>query len=318
MRRAGQSEGAKPVKILGRSTVPFLLAAAAVPAWSGLYAQEQEQAEGANPITVTGEGMPADLKGLPKGPEVKGIISARRGGQMQVTTADGNSVGVLVSQATDIRSSGGFLGLDKDRLGADSLLNGLPVTVKTVQWSGGLVATQVRLSNKNLATASMIHNGTAQKFGEHDTAIAQNAAATEALRGRVGDIDQYNIKGTTNIYFDTGKWALSREEEAQLCAAADQAKAMDNALLLVVGYTDAVGDEDYNQGLSERRAGKVVNHLQQKCGWAPYRMLTPTGMAEADPAADNNTAAGKAQNRRVAVNILVSKAVDGIQSGGSD
>jgi outer membrane protein OmpA-like peptidoglycan-associated protein len=116
-----------------------------------------------------------------------------------------------------------------------------------VQWGGGLVATQVRLKNKNLATASMIRNGTAQRFGEHDTAIAQNAAATEALRGRVGDIDKYNIKGTTNIYFDTGKWALSREEEAQLCAAADQAKAMDNALLLVVGYTDAVGGEDYNQ-----------------------------------------------------------------------
>ena len=77
--------------------------------------------------------------------------------------------------------------------------------------------------------------------------------------------------------------------------------------------TDSVGNEDYNQVLSERRAGKVVNVLQQKCGWAPYRMLTPTGMAEADPAADNSTAAGKAQNRRVTVNILVSKAVDGIE-----
>ena len=303
------------MKILGRSTVPLLLAAAAVPAWSGLSAQVQGQVESANPITVTGE-APADLTALPKGPEVKGIISARRGGQIQVTTADGNSTAILVSRTTDIRSSGGFLGLDKNQLGADSLLNGLPVTVRTVQWSGGLVATQVRLSNKNLATASMIHNGTAQRFGEHDAAIAHNAAATEALRGRMGDIDKYNIKGTTNIYFDTGKWALSREEESQLCAAAEQAKAMDNALLLVVGYTDAVGSEDYNQVLSERRAGKVVNYLQQHCGWAPYRMLTPTGMAEADPAADNNTAEGKAQNRRVAVNILVSKAVEGIQQQG--
>jgi OmpA-OmpF porin, OOP family len=303
------------VNILRRSAVPFLLAAVAVPAWSGLSAQEQVQAEGANPITVTGE-IPADLTKLPKGPEVQGIISARRGGLMQVTGANGNSTAILVSQATDIRSSGGFLGLDKNKLGADSLLNGLPVTVRTVQWSGGLVATQVRLSNKNLATASMIRNGTAQRFGEHDVAIARNAAATEALRGRVGDIDKYNIKGTTNIYFDTGKWALSREEEAQLCAAADQAKGMDNALLLVVGYTDAVGSEDYNQVLSERRAAKVVNYLQQKCGWAPYRMLTPTGMAEADPAADNSTAEGKKQNRRVAVNILVSKAVEGLEQQG--
>lgn len=303
------------MKNFGRSTVPLLLAAAAVPAWSGLSAQVQEPAQGADPITVTGE-LPADLTGLPKGPEVKGIISARRGGQMQVTGDDGKSTAILVSPATDIRSSGGFLGLDRDRLEADSLLNGLPVTVRTVQYGGGLVATQVRLKSKNLATASMIRNGTAQRFGEHDTAIAQNAAATEALRGRVGDIDKYNVKGTTNIYFDTGKWALSREKEAQLCATAEQAKAMDNALLLVVGYTDAVGGEDYNQALSERRAAKVVNYLQQKCGWAPYRMLTPTGMAEADPAADNSTAEGKAQNRRVSVNILVSKAVEGMEQNG--
>ena len=296
---------------LKRSTVSLLLAAAAVPAWSGLSAQVEDS----NPVTVTGQ-MPTDLKGLPKGPDVQGIISARKGGVMQVTTADGNNTAILVSQATDIKSSGGFLGLDKSKLGADALLNGLPVTVKTVQWSGGLVATQVRLSNKNLATASMIRSGTAQRFGEHDTAIARNAAATEALRGRVGDIDKYNVKGTTNIYFDTGKWALSRAEESQLCAAAEQAKAMDNALLLVVGYTDAVGGEDYNQGLSERRAAKVVNYLQQHCGWAPYRMLTPTGMAEADPAADNTTAEGKAQNRRVAVNILVSKAVEGMERQG--
>ena len=303
------------MKIFGRATVPLLLAAAAAPAWTGLSAQVQEPAQNAEPIVVTGE-MPADLTRLPAGPEIKGIISARNGGQVQVTGADGNSTAILVSPATNIRSSGGFLGLDRDKLAADSLLNGLPVTAKTVQWGGRLVATDVKLKNKNLATASMIRNGTAQRFGEHDTAIARNAAATEALRGRVGDIDKYNIKGTTNIYFDTGKWALSREEEAQLCAAADQAKAMDNALLLVVGYTDAVGGEDYNQVLSERRAAKVVNYLQQHCGWAPYRMLTPTGMAEADPAADNTTAQGKAQNRRVAVNILVSKAVEGLEQQG--
>jgi outer membrane protein OmpA-like peptidoglycan-associated protein len=41
-------------------------------------------------------------------------------------------------------------------------------------------------------------------------------------------------------------------------------------------------------------------------------MLSPTGMAEADPLADNTTEAGKAQNRRVTVNILVSKSIDGM------
>jgi flagellar motor protein MotB len=52
--------------------------------------------------------------------------------------------------------------------------------------------------------------------------------------------------------------------------------------------------------------------LQQKCGWKQYRMLTPKGMATSDPLASNDTEEGKAQNRRVAVNVLVSKSVDGL------
>jgi outer membrane protein OmpA-like peptidoglycan-associated protein len=87
---------------------------------------------------------------------------------------------------------------------------------------------------------------------------------------------------------------------------------MENALLLVVGYTDSTGSDDFNQVLSEKRAGRVINYLQQACGWKPYRMLTPTGMAKADPAAPNDTPQGKAMNRRVAVNVMVSKSVDGL------
>ncbi len=301
--------------LFGRIKTPLLFAVLAVPAWGALAAQVQTPASDADRITVTGS-VPADLSGLTEGPELEGFISARSGETMQVTGADGTSTAVLVSEATKIRSSGGFLGLTRTQLGSDSLLNGLPVTVETVQWEGTLVASRIKFKDSNLATASMIRNGTEQRFGEHDTRITHNAAATEALRGRVGDIDQYNVKGTTNVYFDTGKAALTPAAEADLCAAAAQAEAMDNALLLVVGYTDAVGDEDYNQELSERRSGRVVNHLQQKCGWAPYRMLTPTGMSESDPAADNTTPQGRAQNRRVAVNILVSKAVDGIEGAG--
>jgi outer membrane protein OmpA-like peptidoglycan-associated protein len=288
--------------------VLFLLAAlgAAVP--GGLSAQSLDPSEN---VTVVGQ-LPADLSGFEEGPEIEGFISARTGDKLQVATAEGTRTEITIGEATEIRSKGGFLGLNRDKLAADSLLNGLPVTVETVQWGSGLAASRIDLKNKDLATAAMIRNGTDQRFGEHDVAIAENAAATEALRGRVGDIDQYNIRGTTNVYFDTGKWNLSPAAQAELCSAAAQADAMDNALLLVVGYTDAVGDEDYNQVLSERRSGRVVNYLQQKCGWAPYRMLTPTGMAESDPAADNSTAEGRAQNRRVAVNILVSKAVDGL------
>jgi len=90
------------------------------------------------------------------------------------------------------------------------------------------------------------------------------------------------------------------------------AAATSNAFLLVVGYTDSTGTQELNQALSEKRAATVVNYLQQACGWKPYRMLTPTGMAEADPMASNDTDDGKARNRRVSVNVLVSKGLDGL------
>ncbi|MDF0546682.1 OmpA family protein [Sphingobium sp. H39-3-25] len=240
-----------------------------------------------------------------EGAEIKGIISARSGDRMQVTAADGTKSVIVINDATRITASKGLFGLNRNRLAATSLINGLPVTVKTMQSGDGLVAKQINLQNKDIKTASMIHNGTAQRFDEQ-------TAATEALRGRMGEIDQYNVKSTTNVNFDTGKAVLSAQARNDLCAAASTAEGMSNALLLVVGYTDSTGGEEYNQALSEKRAGRVVNYLQQACGWKPYRMLTPTGMAEADPLADNSTAEGKAQNRRVAVNILVSKGLDGL------
>lgn len=305
-------------KFTGTKAVMVAMAALAVPANGGLLAQELQPMPGATQaadtvnadrIDVYGS-LPADLSGLAEGPELDGFISQRRGREMQVTTAGGTATSVLVADSTDIRARGGFLGLGRTELGLDALLNGLPVTVETVQWEGGLVASRVRFKDDDLETAEMIRGATNQRFSENEMAIEENAAATEALRGRVANIDQYNVRGTANVYFDTGRWNLSPMAERELCATAQQAEAMDNALLLVVGYTDDVGDMDYNQVLSERRAGRVVNFLQQQCNWAPWRMLTPTGMAESDPAADNSTEAGRAQNRRVSVNILVSKAVD--------
>ena len=265
--------------------------------------QQQDSSNGEVMATVYGT-LPAPEE-MTKGPKVEGIIAARSDGRIQVATADGNNTAIAIADYTKIKSSGGFLGLSRDKLAAGSLLNGLPVTVDTYQWDGGLVANQIALKNKDLRTASMIRTGTDQRF-------AEQTAATEALKGRVGDIDQYNVKSTTNVNFDTGKAVLSAQAKADLCSAATAAEGMDNALLLVVGYTDSTGSQELNQALSEKRAGGVVNYLQQACGWKPYRMLTPTGMAEADPAADNTTAEGKAQNRRVAVNILVSKGLDGL------
>ena len=283
-----------------KSGVLVLLALAAGPMSRPLAAQQIEPQK--TDITVTGAAMP-DVSQMTAGPELKGFISARSGDKLQVTTANGSKSVVVFNDATKIKASNGLFGSTK--LDAGSLLNGLPVTVKTLQWPGGLLASQISLRGGDLKTANMIRHGTDQRF-------AEQSAATEALRGRMADIDKYNIKSTTNVHFDTGKSVLSAEDKAELCNTAAQAEGVDNALILVVGYTDSTGGDDLNQALSEKRAARVINYLQQACHWKPYRMLTPTGMAKADPLASNDTAEGKAQNRRVSVNVLVSKGLDGV------
>ncbi len=285
------------------SKITFLLAALTALAPSNLSAQE-DRTEAESEISVYGS-PPTDLSGLTEGPEIEGFISARDADKMRVRSADGDSTAITITETTKIKASKGFLGIGRSKLSADSLLNGLPVTVKTVEWGGGLIASKVSLRNNDLKIANMVHNGTIQGF-------AKQTAATEALRGRVSDIDQYNIKGTTNVNFDTGKAILSDQGKADLCNVAAQAEGTDNALLLVVGHTDSTGSQEINQRLSEKRASSVVNYLQQACGWKPYRMLSPTGLAMADPLASNDTVEGKAQNRRVAVNIMVSKGLDGL------
>ncbi|HPV66992.1 MAG TPA: OmpA family protein [Sphingorhabdus lacus] len=284
--------------ISNRTGFPVLLAVATLAASGSLSAQSND------PTIVVDGPVTQEMPVMVKGPDVKGIITARSGDKLKITTADGSATVISINEATKIKTGGGLLS-GKNKLTSNALLNGLPVTIKTWQSGAGLIASQITFRNNDLKTATMIRNGTAQQFEEQ-------TAATEALRGRMGDIDKYNIKGTTNVYFDTGKYSLSPSAKQELCSTAASAEATDNALMLVVGYTDSVGDEEYNQTLSEKRASSVINYLQQACRWKPYRMLTPTGMAESDPLASNDTEEGKAQNRRVSVNILVSKGLDGL------
>lgn len=295
-----------PNHALRNLAIAALIGATAATALSA----QQRPADGGDVLTTVYGNLPP-ISEMNEGPKVTGIISARQGQRLQVTGDDGTITTLTLHPETEIRTRGGFLGIGNKTFDQSALLNGLPVIVKTSQYGEGLVANEVRFTSDDRQIAAMIRGGTSQKFGEQGAAIQQNAAATEALRGRLGDIDKYNLKGTTNVYFDTGKAALSPGARAELCAAAQQANADENSLMLVLGYADSTGSQELNQTLSEKRAAAVVNYLQQVCKWKPYRMLTPTGMAIADPAADNATAAGRAQNRRVSVNVLVSKALDG-------
>lgn len=67
--------------------------------------------------------------------------------------------------------------------------------------------------------------------------------------------------------------------------------------ILIVGYTDGVGSQEYNLPLSERRAASVVNYL--KANGISSNRLSSLGQGKENPRGDNSTEAGRAQNRRV-------------------
>jgi OOP family OmpA-OmpF porin len=92
------------------------LALLAGTATGSLAAQEQAPNDGEVMATVVGT-LPSPDQ-MTKGPKVEGIIAARTDGRIKVATADGNSTTVAIADYTKIKSSGGFLGLDRDKLGA--------------------------------------------------------------------------------------------------------------------------------------------------------------------------------------------------------
>jgi outer membrane protein OmpA-like peptidoglycan-associated protein len=75
--------------------------------------------------------------------------------------------------------------------------------------------------------------------------------------------------------------------------------------LMIVGHTDAVGDDAYNQRLSERRAASAAAYLVQQ--GVPSTRVRTAGRGESEPVAANDTDAGRQQNRRVEVAIYASE-----------
>jgi len=90
-------------------------------------------------IVVTGEPLP-DMSAMVPGPELKGVITARKGDRVRITTADGANTVVAVNDTTVIKASIGLFGSKAEKPTLNSLLNGLPVTVKTMQAGQVLLA----------------------------------------------------------------------------------------------------------------------------------------------------------------------------------
>ncbi|QVQ29518.1 outer membrane protein OmpA [Achromobacter deleyi] len=108
-----------------------------------------------------------------------------------------------------------------------------------------------------------------------------------------------------DTFFDFDKSVLKPEGRQLLNQVAQQVRGIELETIIAVGHTDSIGTEAYNQKLSERRAASVKAYLVSK-GIDPNRIYTE-GKGKLQPIASNKTKEGRAQNRRVEIEIVGSR-----------
>ena len=154
---------------------------------------------------------------------------------------------------------------------------------------GTMTATSVRFKNDHLVVAQQVeagmnptnaivaHHGTTLQ--QHDAQLEETQIKHENLVQRFEQHEEYEVKGTTDVNFDTNSSKLSDEAKQKLNEIAAQAKGMKGYLIHVSGHADARGSAALNQALSEKRSQAVVNYLQQSAGIDIIHLLAPTPWA---------------------------------------
>ncbi len=148
----------------------------------------------------------------------------------------------------------------------------------------------------NAQTASQAANAA-------DTAANDVAHRADSLDSVVKGLDNYKQVATVSVTFGFDKAMLTPDDKSQLDSFAGSLGSAKSYILEVTGGTDSVGSAQYNYDLSQRRADAVVQYLAAKYGIAPHRFYL-IGIGKDQYVADNKTAAGRKENRRVQVQLL--------------
>jgi OOP family OmpA-OmpF porin len=281
--------------------------------------------------------------------EVKGMIIARTGETLIVKSGEGTTTVVLTADTTT-KDDKGLFGLEKLQMGDVVLTPGVKVDVDGASdEQGRVVAKTITVDGDDLETAEMIEAGlhpTAQQvaanvqaleahrgqLASHDVQLAAQkenietnqeniAAHRQKIERNIKDIEEnthrftalseYDVKGQATVNFEVGSTKISAKDQIELKELANTATSLKGYIVEVTGYADATGNAEMNTKLSEDRAKAVVTYLMQK-GEVPVRhIVAPGAMGEYGAAAPNETEAGRAENRRVEVKVLVNKGITG-------
>jgi OmpA-OmpF porin, OOP family len=288
----------------------------------------------------------AQVRSVPNGQQMKkfrGIVTKRNADsfRMRDTTGTGPETVVLLTPSTEVKShkKGVFRG-SKD-YGVSYILRGLRLEVDgTGNSEGQLVADKIRFDEQDLRSAQALQV-TDQLAQENERRVAaaeenarklagqleENAALTAKAQAqadaamksatlannRINGLDDYDEVRTYTVLFRPGSALLLAKAKADIDAGAAWVRTQNTKgwVVAVVGFADTTGNTARNRSLSERRANAVIGYLVMKHNLPLQRLVQPFGYGDSKPVAANNTASGRAQNRRVEIKLLVNKGIAG-------
>ena len=278
--------------------------------------------------------------------KVKGLITARTGDTIVLKTTDGSSVTVTLDDDTKVQQPKG-LGVRKKQMSAAALIPGLKVSVDgTSQDATHVLAKSITFDKDDLQTAEMIQAGlnptehkvaaNQQNIATNQQNIAQNQQNIEANKQttaanqqniaanktaidanavetskRFSELSEYDTKDQLDVRFASGSTTISAADNEALKKLAHNAVNLTGYIIQVKGFADSSGNAAMNQKLSMERAQNVIAFLLQNCNVPVRHIIAPGAMGEAAPVGSNETAQGRAENRRVEVKVLVNKGLSG-------
>jgi OmpA-OmpF porin, OOP family len=281
--------------------------------------------------------------------KVQGMIISRAGETMVVQNSEGK-ITVVLGDETRTKDNTGLFGLDRKELSHVVLIPGLKVSVDGVSDDQGRVAAKtITVDVDDLETAELIQAGlhpTAEQvaanvktLAEHQDKIETNkvqiaahkqyietnqqniAINKQQIEANIKNIEEntqrfmalseYDVKGQATANFKVGSSKISAKDQIELKELANAATGLKGYIIEVMGYADSTGNAAMNTKLSEDRSKAVITYLVQQ-GAVPVRhIVAPGAMGEYGAAAPNETKAGRAENRRVDVKVLVNKGIAG-------
>jgi outer membrane protein OmpA-like peptidoglycan-associated protein len=255
--------------------------------------------------------------------KIEGIIISSSGETLIVTTPEGDKATVLLRDDTKVQQRGVF---SQKAMPTSVLIPGLKVSAEgTNDDQNRFVATEIDFQGGDLETAQEIQAGlhpTAEKVAANQQSISATKEETEqnkeqieknlqATSNRFSELSEYDEKNNVNVNFGVGSSDISTEDKETLTKLGHDVASLTGYIIEVKGYADSSGGAVMNTKLSEDRAQTVVAFLVQQCSVPMRHIVSPAAMGETHSMASNETASGRAENRRVEVKVLVNKGIAG-------